>query len=54
MEYIAGFDENNIPPSIKHGILLHIAEMYDRQEQTSDYIPIEIKNLYLPYRQLKL
>ncbi|MCC8419157.1 MAG: head-tail connector protein [Rickettsia endosymbiont of Glossina mortisans submortisans] len=31
VEYISGYDKNNIPHAIKHGIMLHIAEMYDRQ-----------------------
>jgi uncharacterized phiE125 gp8 family phage protein len=55
IEYLAGFDEYNIPKPIKHGILLHIAEMYDRQEQGGGYVfSNEIKNLYSPYRQLKI
>ena len=55
VEYIVGFDELNVPKSIKHGILLHISEMYDRQEQTNGYIfSTEIKNLYSPYRQLRI
>lgn len=55
IEYLAGFEEASIPRSIKHGVLLHIAEMYDRQEQGSGYVfSNEIKNLYSPYRQLKI
>lgn len=54
MEYIAGFDEKEIPPSIKHGILLHIAEMYDREQVINELLPAEVRNLYLPYRQLKV
>jgi uncharacterized phiE125 gp8 family phage protein len=55
VEYMAGFDEHNIPKSIRHGILLHISEMYDRQEQPSGYVfSSDIKNLYSPYRQLKI
>lgn len=54
IEYIAGFDQGSIPQSIRHGILMHIAEMYDRERQDAVSLSMEIKNLYLPYRQLKV
>ena len=54
VEYLAGFDQGNIPQSIRHGILMHIAEMYDRERQDAPFLSTEIKNLYLPYRQLKI
>ncbi|MCC8484128.1 MAG: head-tail connector protein [Rickettsia endosymbiont of Labidopullus appendiculatus] len=54
VEYIVGYDKMHIPASIKHGILMHIAEMYDRERQNTTYLSTEIKNLYLPYRQLRI
>nr|WP_253308564.1 head-tail connector protein [Rickettsia endosymbiont of Ceutorhynchus assimilis] len=54
VEYISGFDDNNIPHSVKHGIMLHIAEMYDRQGQNSVGLSQEVKNLYLPYRNIRI
>ncbi|MCC8371432.1 MAG: head-tail connector protein [Rickettsia endosymbiont of Pseudomimeciton antennatum] len=54
VEYIVGYDKINIPASIKHGILMHIAEMYDRERQNATSLSTEIKNLYLPYRQLRI
>ncbi|MFY9589574.1 head-tail connector protein [Rickettsia endosymbiont of Halotydeus destructor] len=54
VEYVSGFEENNIPHSIKHGIMLHIAEMYDRQGQSSVGLSPEVKNLYLPYRNIQI
>jgi uncharacterized phiE125 gp8 family phage protein len=54
IEYIAGFNEREVPQSIKYGILLHVAQMYDREEHTSSSFSTEIRNLYLPYRQWKV
>ncbi|WP_375331820.1 head-tail connector protein [Candidatus Tisiphia endosymbiont of Temnostethus pusillus] len=54
VEYIIGYDKINIPASIRHGILMHIAEMYDRERQNATSLSTEVKNLYLAYRQLKI
>ncbi|WP_425360223.1 MULTISPECIES: head-tail connector protein [unclassified Candidatus Tisiphia] len=54
VEYIVGYDKMHIPASIKHGILMHIAEMYDRERQNATSLSTEIKNLYLAYRQLRI
>ncbi|WP_341756695.1 MULTISPECIES: head-tail connector protein [unclassified Candidatus Tisiphia] len=54
VEYIIGYDKINIPASIKYGILMHIAEMYDRERQNATSLSTEIKNLYLAYRQFKI
>ncbi|MCC8399480.1 MAG: head-tail connector protein [Rickettsia endosymbiont of Platyusa sonomae] len=54
VEYIVGYDKMHIPASIRHGILMHIAEMYDRERQNATSLSTEIKNLYLPYRQLRI
>jgi uncharacterized phiE125 gp8 family phage protein len=53
VEYISGYD-GSIPHAIKHGIILHIAEMYDRQGQNSIGLSKEVKNLYLPYRNIQI
>ncbi|WP_395477202.1 head-tail connector protein [Rickettsia endosymbiont of Pantilius tunicatus] len=54
VEYISGYDKDNIPHAIKHGIMLHIAEMYDRQAQNCIGLSKEVKNLYLPYRNIRM
>ncbi|MEY4463223.1 MAG: hypothetical protein RLZZ81_194 [Pseudomonadota bacterium] len=54
VEYISGYDKNNIPHAIKHGIMLHIAEMYDRQATNCIGLSQEVKNLYLPYRNIQI
>lgn len=54
VEYISGYDKNNIPHAIKHGIMLHIAEMYDRQATNCIGLSKEVKNLYLPYRNIQI
>lgn len=54
VEYFTGYDRINIPASIRHGILMHIAEMYDRERQNATSLSTEVKNLYLAYRQLKI
>lgn len=54
IEYIAGFAKDNVPPAIKQAILMHVAEMYDQQKADSNFLSTEIKNLYLPYRFLRL
>jgi|GEM_PF-826535 len=53
-EYISGYGKDNIPHAIKHGIMLHIAEMYDRQAQNCIGLSQEVKNLYLPYRNIQI
>jgi len=50
IEYITGYTDN-IPRSIQHGLLMHIAAMYDHTENASTLSP-EIKDLYLPYRNI--
>jgi uncharacterized phiE125 gp8 family phage protein len=52
VEYIAGYlDQKAIPPSIKQGILLHIAEIYDRHANASA-ISGEVRKLYQPFRKI--
>ncbi|AFC71187.1 hypothetical protein [Rickettsia australis] len=43
VEYISGYDKNNIPHAIKHGIILHIAEMYDSQATNCIGLSKEVK-----------
>ena len=52
IQYIAGF-LNSIPRSIQHGILMHIASMYEHSEYGTN-LGSDIKNLYIPYRTLKI
>lgn len=54
VEYIAGYiNPNNVPKTIKQGMMLHIAEMYDSRGITSA-ISIEVQKLYQPYRKILL
>ncbi|HJD55614.1 MAG TPA: head-tail connector protein [Rickettsia endosymbiont of Pyrocoelia pectoralis] len=54
VDYISGYDKDNIPHAIKHGIMLHVAEMYDRQATSCIGLSKEVKNLYLPYRDIRI
>ncbi|WPY00223.1 Phage gp6-like head-tail connector protein [Candidatus Trichorickettsia mobilis] len=54
VHYISGFSSNNTPSTIKYGILLHVAEMYDREAALENSFSSAVRNLYLPYRQLKI
>ncbi|BBJ31441.1 hypothetical protein RAS_05500 [Rickettsia asiatica] len=54
VKYISGYDKNNIPHAIKHGIMLHIAEMYDRQTMNCIGLLKEVKNLSLSYRNIQI
>ncbi len=50
--YRAGY-RNNIPRALQHGILMHVAAMYDNPENSAS-ISSGIKDLYIPYRRLKI
>ena len=52
INYEAGLGEK-IPRTILHGILMHIGMMYDFGENLVN-ISSEIKEIYLPYRALKI
>lgn len=54
VDYIAGYlDQAQIPASIKQGMFLHIAEMYDSRGTTIS-ISEEVRKLYQPYRKMML
>ncbi len=53
IEYVAGYKENTIPQPIQQGIIMHVMLMYDNSEN-SIYLNSSIKNLYLPYREVKI
>ena len=52
IEYIAGY-KNNIPRSIQHGILMHVASMYEHNEDGVT-LSSKIRDLYIPYRVIKV
>lgn len=52
IEYESGYEEH-IPREIQHGILMHVASMYEHSEDGTS-INSEIKDLYLPYRVMKI
>jgi len=52
IEYVSGY-ENNIPRSIQHGILMHVAAMYEHTENSMN-LSSKIRDLYTPYRIMKI
>ncbi|MDF2964989.1 MAG: hypothetical protein K0Q51_377 [Rickettsiaceae bacterium] len=54
IHYLAGYkDSSKIAPSIIQGIMLHVAEMYDRN-LISSILPDSVKTLYSPYIKYKI
>lgn len=53
IEYKAGYLEDSIPRAIRHGILMHVSDMY---ENSIDAVSLssQIKDLYVPYRTMKI
>ena len=52
IQYRAGY-RDSIPRSIQHGILMHIASMYENPESAA-MLSAQIKDLYMPYREIKI
>jgi uncharacterized phiE125 gp8 family phage protein len=52
ISYEAGFGDK-IPQPILQGVLMHIGMMYDFGENSANILS-EIKNIYMPYRSLKI
>lgn len=54
--YVTGYgNDENVPRPIKHGLLAHIASMYDnRGEIGSTALPPQTAALYMPYRGVAL
>ncbi len=52
INYAAGLGDK-IPKPVLHGILMHIGMMYDFGENSVNILS-EIKEIYLPYRSLKI
>ena len=53
ISYVAGYNKNNIPHDIKHGIMLHIAKMYEQPENIS-LANKHVKEFYKPHRIIKI
>lgn len=53
IQYQAGYREDLVPRAIKHGILMHVSDMY---ENSVDAVALssQIKDLYAPYRIIKI
>lgn len=51
--YVAGYNSNNIPNDIKHGIMVHIARMYEQPENIS-LANEHVKEFYRPHRIIKI
>lgn len=54
IDYFIGFTKENIPQVLKQGILLHVSEMYDRDNLKSNQFSQIVTNLYSSYRKLRL
>ncbi|MDC0865193.1 head-tail connector protein [Rickettsiaceae bacterium] len=52
IEYIAGY-QDSIPRTVQHGILMHVASMYEHAEDGAS-MSDKIRDLYLPYRVMKI
>ena len=52
--FITGFAKRGLPDAIRQGIMLHICAMYDRDSDSSLTLSTEIKNLYYPYKRMRL
>ena len=53
VEYVSSYGNKEIPYPIKQGLLMHVALMYELSENNLP-ISAQIKDLYLPYRILKI
>ncbi len=53
INYQTGFTPDNIPPQIKHGILLHLSKIYEQPDNTI-VIDKQIGELLQPYRIIKI
>lgn len=53
INYQIGFTSDNIPPQIKHGILLHLSKIYE-QPDNPIFLDKQIKELLQPYRVIKI
>lgn len=54
LTYISGVNEQNLPASIRYGLFLHIALIYDQANNANIGLPMEVKKFYLPYRAVRL
>ncbi len=53
--FVAGYgDADDVPAPIKHGILGHIAHMYDMRGIDNAGLPETTQRLYLPFREVRL
>ena len=52
IDYSIGIDQKLLPSDIKQGILIHTCRMFERQEGNS--LPMEVKNLYAFYRNIRI
>jgi len=52
IEYIAGYQEN-ISRTIQHGILMHVASMYEHAEDGVN-MSDKVRDLYIPYRVMRI
>ena len=53
INYQTGFTPDNIPPQIKHGILLHLSKTYE-QPDNPILVDKQIKELLQPHRIIKI
>ncbi|MCB2081366.1 MAG: phage head-tail connector protein [Hyphomicrobiales bacterium] len=52
--YVAGYgDASSIPEALKQGMLAHIADLYEQRPNYAG-LPLTARDLYAPYRSLRL
>lgn len=54
VSYTTGYENHNIPHTISQGVLLHICSMYDREGDNALSMSNEVKDLYQPYKKIRL
>ena len=54
VSYLTGYEDRHVPHAISQGVLLHICSMYDRDGDNNLSMSNEVKNLYHPYKKIRL
>ncbi|MGC0372109.1 MAG: hypothetical protein DGJ47_000814 [Rickettsiaceae bacterium] len=53
IKYMVGYTPGNIPQNIRHGLLTHVAKMYEQSEHVG-LVNDQIKSIYTPHRTIKI
>lgn len=52
--FSVGYESSKLPYAIRQGILLHICEMYDKDNDNHASLTNAIRNLYSPYKKIRI